>query len=64
MYTDWKDETECSKSCGFGSESGTKRQKRTKSINEAYGGTCDNVFTQNVKCTSKINCPSEYSLII
>ena len=59
MWNDWKDDSSCSKSCGFGAESGTKSQIRTKKKEKQYGGHCDDVYKRNVSCTTKNYCPGK-----
>ena len=59
MWNDWFDTSPCSKTCGYGEETGSKTQRRTKNVDEAYGGICDNVFTQTVPCTTNTHCPSK-----
>ena len=63
-WNDWKDKTACSKSCGHGDETGTKKQTRTLKTEHKFGGTCDNVSERSVSCTTNIECPSKFRRII
>ena len=57
QWNDWTDDTKCSKTCGYGSESGVKTQKRTKKKSEGFGGSCDDQYSQSVACTTHTACP-------
>ena len=57
QWNDWTDDTKCSKTCGYGSESGVKTQKRTKKKPEGFGGSCDDQYSQSVACTTHTACP-------
>ena len=57
QYTNWEDNSVCSKTCGHGEKTGTKRQTRSKKLQEKYGGTCDNSLERTIPCTQNIHCP-------
>ena len=57
---DWHDSTPCTKSCGFGSMSGTKTQTRTKKKVQKYGGRCAEVTVRSINCTTNVHCPSKW----
>ena len=57
QYTPWEDNSVCSKTCGHGEKTGTKRQTRSKKSQEKYGGMCDNSLERTIPCTQNIHCP-------
>ena len=54
----WKSWSACTKSCG----GGTRTKNRTKSITEAYGGTCLGNWTETQECNEQ-NCPGKFLLL-
>ena len=58
-WTNWTDDSHCSKSCGFGDETGIKSQQRSKKTQEINGGTCENIFTRLMPCTTRKHCPGK-----
>ena len=63
-WHEWQDSAPCTKSCGFGSKSGTKTQTRIKKEEQKHGGRCSNVTTRTIPCTSHVHCPSKLYLKI
>ena len=58
-WKDWKDESDCTKTCGFGDLTGIKHQRRAKSIQEEHGGYCNSTFTRLIHCTTNVSCPND-----
>ena len=54
----WKSWSACTKSCG----GGTRTKNRSKSITEAYGGTCLGNWIETQECNMQ-NCPGKFVLI-
>ena len=50
---------ECSKTCG----TGTRTNTRTKSVTEAYGGTCTGQLTEIEECNTH-HCPGRMMYIV
>ena len=54
VWAPWKSWSVCTKSCG----GGTSTKNRTKSIIEAYGGTCLGNWTKTQACNEQ-ECPGK-----
>ena len=53
-WTSWNSWSNCTKSCG----GGTRTKNRTKSVTEAYGGTCQGNTTETQVCNEQ-KCPGK-----
>ena len=56
-WAEWSDSSICSKSCGYGELTGTKKQRRSKLRSEVSGGKCDDMYERDLSCTTNIKCP-------
>ena len=54
-WSNWRSYSSCSKTCG----GGTQSRSRSKTINEANGGSCPGSSTMTRDCNTQ-NCPSKY----
>ena len=54
-WSNWRSYSSCSKSCGGGIQS----RSRSKTIKEAYGGSCSGSGTMTKDCNTQ-KCPSKY----
>ena len=52
-WNEWASTSDCSVTCG----KGTQTQKRTKSVEEAAGGSCNGINQKTIQC-SKEQCTS------
>ena len=55
IWGTWESWSPCTKTCG----GGTRTKNRTKSITEAYGGTCFGNWTETQACNEQ-NCPGTF----
>ena len=61
VWAQWEVASRCSKLCGGGDKTGTKRFRRAKKIEEKHNGKCYGNSWKLRRCTTNTNCPGKTS---